>query len=126
MIAISDYWSIPGFDSLYLEDSWVLDITARPGVLEFVVDLVLRESHPRYEAPKAGEGYCYRRGVLRFRGVSSLMWQGQGTVPAIDATGEQDYGSVDVLTVTDDVYTVEGDFGRIVVASARPSVEFLA
>ncbi len=46
---MSDYWSILGFEGLYLEDSWVLDITARPGVLEFVVDLVLRESHPRYE-----------------------------------------------------------------------------
>ena len=122
---MSDYWSIPGFEGLYLEDSWVLDITARPGVLEFVADLVLRESHPRYEAPKAGEQYCHRRGVLRFEGVSSLRWEGQGSVPAIDATGEQDYGSVDALRVADDAYTVEGDFGRIVVASAPPSVEFL-
>ncbi|GEL95834.1 hypothetical protein [Cellulomonas composti] len=121
---MSDYWSILGFEGLYLEDSWVLDITARPGVLEFVVDLVLRESHPRYEAPKVGEQYCHRRGVLRFEGVSSLRWEGQGSVPATDATGEQDYGSVDALRVTDDVYTVEGDFGRIVVASAPPSVEF--
>jgi hypothetical protein len=43
---MSDYWNIPGFEDLYLEDSWVLDIAARPGVLEFVVDLVLRESPP--------------------------------------------------------------------------------
>jgi len=122
---MSDYSGLPGFEGLYLEDSWVLDITARPGVLEFVVDLVLRESHPRYEAPKAGEHYCYRRGVLRFPGVSSLRWDKQGTVQAIDATGERDYGSVDTLGMTDHAYTVEGDFGRIVVESAPPTVEFL-
>jgi hypothetical protein len=57
--------------------------------------------------------------------VSSLRWERQGSVPAVDATGEQDYGSFDFLTVTDDAYTVEGDFGRIVLASAQPPVEFL-
>ena len=122
---MSDYSRVPGFEGLYLEDSWVLDITARPGVLEFVVELVLRESHPRYESPKAGEQYCYRRGVLRFGAVSSLRWDRQGAVPAIDTTGEQDYGSVDALGVTDHAYTVEGDFGRIAVESAPPTVEFL-
>ena len=122
---MSDYWSIPGFQGLYLEDSWVLDITARPGVLDFVIDLVLCESHPRYQAPSAGEQFCHRRGIVRFEGVSSLRWDGQGSVPAIDATGELDYGSIDSLRVIDDAYTVEGDFGRIVVASTPPSVEFL-
>lgn len=91
VIAMSGYWSIPGFEDLYLEDSWVLDITARPGVLEVVVDLVLRESHLSYKPP---------------------------------LTGERDHGSVDTLTATDDGYMVEGDFGHIGVASARPSVGF--
>jgi hypothetical protein len=123
---MSDYWSIPGFEGLYLEDSWVLAITAWPGALEFVVDLVLRESHPSFVRPAVGEQYCHRRGVVRFEGVSSLRWEGQGAVPATDATGERDYGSVDALRATDDAsYLVEGDFGRIVVASAPPSVEFL-
>jgi hypothetical protein len=124
-MTMPDYWSIPGFENLYLEDSWVLDITARPGVLELVVDLVLREPHPSYEPPKTGEQYCHRRGVVRFQGVSSLRWEGQGSVPAVDATGERDYGSVDALRMTDDAYVVEGDFGRIAVASAPPSVELL-
>lgn len=122
---MSDYWSIHGFEGLYLEDSWVLDITARPEVLELVVDLVILESHPSYEKPLLGEQYSYRRGVIRFTGVSSLKWDGQGLVPATDATGERDYGSVDALRATEDGYIVEGDFGRIVVASSQPSVEFL-
>lgn len=52
--AESDYWSISGLDAFYLEDSWVLRIVARPGTLDLVVDLVLRESHPSYEPPSAG------------------------------------------------------------------------
>jgi hypothetical protein len=123
-MAMSDYWNMPGFEGLYLEDSWILEITARPGLLEFVVDLVLLDSHPLFELRSAGEQYCYRRGVIRFDGVSSLRWEKQGAPPATDATGERDYGSVDALRETDDAYVVEGDFGHIAVASPPPSVEF--
>lgn len=122
---MSDYWTIPGFEGLYLEDSWVLAINAQPGILELVMDLVLRESHPLFEPPLVSEQHCHRRGVVRFNGVSSLRWEGQAAPPATDATGERDYGSVDVLRATDDAYIVEGDFGYIVVASRLPSVEFL-
>ncbi|WP_241975561.1 MULTISPECIES: hypothetical protein [unclassified Cryobacterium] len=124
VIEMRDYWTIAGFAGLYLEDSWVLHIVARPGVLEFVVDLVLQESHPSYEAPQTGEQYCYRRGVIRFDTVSSLDWKGQGAVPAVDATGEPDYGSIDALEASEDGYVLEGDFGRIAVTSAAPSGVF--
>lgn len=36
------YWDIPGFENLYLEDSWVTAISATPGHLKIDVDLVLR------------------------------------------------------------------------------------
>lgn len=122
---MSDYWEIPGFGGLYLEDSWVLDITAKPGIVELTVDLVLRELHPDYQPPAPGEQYCYRRGFVRFTGVSSLVWEGQGAPPAVDATGEKDLGSIDVLMATDAGYEVEGDFGRIRVTSAAPVVRFV-
>lgn len=120
-----DYRTIPGFESLYLEDSWVLNITARPGSIELVVELVLCESHPLYRHPSVGERYCYRRGTVRFEGVTSLYWEGQGLVPAVDATGEQDYGSIDALTVTSDAFILEGDFGRIAITAAPPSVSLM-
>jgi len=41
-----DYWSIPGFAHAYLEDSWVLSISAQPGSLVLVIDVVLLEQHP--------------------------------------------------------------------------------
>lgn len=117
-----DYRTIPGFENLYLEDSWVLSITARPGSLELVVELVLCDSHPSYFRPAPGEQYCYRRGTVRFAGVTSLHWEGQGLVPAVDASGEQDYGSIDALIVAPNAFIVEGDFGRMTVAADPPSV----
>lgn len=117
-----EYWTLAGFEALYLEDSWVLDIIARPGILEFVLDVVLRESHPSYQAPLAGAQYCYRRGVVRFERVSSLLWDAHDVAPAVDASGERDYGSVDAFQVADESYVIEGDFGRIAVESAAPSV----
>lgn len=44
--AMRDYWSIPGFAHAYLEDSWVLSISAQPGSLVLVIDVVLLEQHP--------------------------------------------------------------------------------
>lgn len=117
-----DYSAIQGFENLYLEDSWVLSITAQPGSLELVAELVLCESHPLYHPPTVGEQYCYRQGVVRFEDVTSLHWEGQGLMPAVDATGERDYGSIDALFVTPGAFILESDFGRIAVASAPPAV----
>lgn len=121
---MSDYWEIPGFEGIYLEDSWVLSIVARPGVLELVMDLVLQESHPSYRPPSADEQYCYRRGVVRFERISKLTWDEQGAAPAIDASGEADFGSIDALRSTENGYLIEGGFGRVEVSSAAPLVEF--
>lgn len=122
---MSDYWEIPGFEGLYLEDSWVLSVVAQPGVLELVVDLVLHESHPSYRPPSADEQYCYRRGVVRFERVSKLTWEERGGVPSIDAAGEMDYGSIDALRSTENGYLLEGGFGRVAVSSVAPVVEFV-
>ena len=34
-----DYWTLPGFAELYLEDSWVLGITQVYDALTIIVDL---------------------------------------------------------------------------------------
>lgn len=122
---MTDSSTIPGLEGIYLEDSWVVGIVARPGVFEMTADLVLSESHPAYEPPRPGEQYCYRRGVLRFERVSTLTWEGQGAAPAVDASGEEDYGSIDSLAGTDGGYLIEGDFGRVAVSSVAPTVVFI-
>ncbi len=120
---MSDYWGIPGFEYLYLEDSWVTGIQVTPAQLEIEVDLVLREEHSAYAIPTPGEQYCYRAGTIRFTGVSALRWEGQGRVAAVDAAGEQDYGSIDTFDHDGNGYALTGDFGRIeVVAGGLPEV----
>jgi hypothetical protein len=97
-------------------------VVAEPGTLTFKMELVLREGHPDYHPPKLGEQYCYRSGLLIFRQVTSLSWVGPSVRPAVDATGEKDYGSVDELRVEAGGYRLIGDFGDIRVISASPEV----
>lgn len=110
---MSAYWELPGFADVYLEDSWVTGIQATPGRFVLELDLVLRETHPSYSAPAPGEQHCYRRGSIRFESVSTLHWLDQGQPPAVDSTGERDFGGIDALNYSDDVYSIVGDFGRI-------------
>jgi hypothetical protein len=112
---MTNYSQIDELRLFYLEDSWVLDVVARPGILAIALDVVLLAEHPDYEAPLPGESYCYRRGELRLEGVSSLHWVGQGLPPARDASGELDYGGVDSLEFDHDAYSITGNFGKIVV-----------
>ena len=111
---MTNYTRIDVLRFFYLEDSWVLDVVARPGTLTVALDVVLLPEHPDYEAPLPGESYCYRRGELGFEGVSRLNWIGQGLPPARDASGEFDYGGVDSLEFDDDIYNISGNFGKIV------------
>lgn len=119
------YWLLPGFEDLYLEDSWVLSIRPSESTLTLEVELVLRESHPLFRAPRPGEQYCYRRGRIRFEDVTELSWSGHGSSPATDVTGEQDLGSLDEFEVLGCAFTVGGDFGRIKVVSRQPTVEYV-
>ena len=122
---MSDYLMIPGFENVYLENGWVLDVRAEPCRLMLDVEIVLLESHLAYSEPVAGEQYCYLRGSIRFERVSELNWSGQGiSVPAVDASGERDFGSIDEFTVGDGAYVLEGDFGRIEVKSRPPTLAF--
>ena len=121
--AMTDYWSIPALENVYLEDSWVLSISAQPGSLVLAVDVVLREQHPVYRTPGAEEQYCYRRGILRFDGVTTLSWSEQGAPPAVDATGQPDFGSFDQFEVEGARYRLSGDFGLIALEADPPTLE---
>lgn len=117
------YEYLRGFEGVYLEDSWILAVSAEPEMVKFDIDVVLTESHPAYRPPRAGEQYCYRRAEIRFPEVRKLSWTGQGRVrPAVDASGSTDYGSFDNFVVEDNRYTVEGDFGRMEILSNSPEL----
>jgi hypothetical protein len=122
-VSDQSYWVLPDLSDYYLEDSWVLDVTARPGLLVLSLEVVLRETHAEHRPPKPGEQYCYRRARLIFPEVTTLAWSDQGREPARDASGEIDYGSVDALLVGDGRYSLFGDFGTIEISSAAPRIE---
>lgn len=117
-----DYESLPGFEHVLLEESYVLDIEVQPGLVEFTVELLLLPEHPEYRAPVPGERACFRDATITFPSVRALHRTGQGARPARDASGTLDFGSVDSMTGTDDGYRVLGDWGDITLRSDPPTV----
>jgi hypothetical protein len=115
--------SLPGFEHVSLEDSYVLDIAAHPGRLTLKLDLLLLPQHPRYRAPLPGERASFRPATVVFSSVRALHWTGQSVVKAaIEASGSVDYGSVDALITLQDSYKILGDWGEIIVQSEAPSM----
>jgi hypothetical protein len=120
---MTDRGDLAGLSLYHLEDSWVFDVVARPGTLTVTMNVVLLPDHPEHRPPSPGEQYCYRRGELLFRGVTSLRWDRQGLPPARDVTGQIDYGGVDWLSYVDGAYHLSGDFGDIVVAASSVRID---
>ncbi|MFI6875773.1 hypothetical protein ACIBL6_20295 [Streptomyces sp. NPDC050400] len=119
---MSDYREVSRLAVYCLEESYVLDIQAGPGVLALEIDLALNADHPQYGPASPGERHCYRRGTFQFSQVVDLSWGDQGIPPAKDATGELDYGTVDSLEVAGNLYVMTGDFGRIAVTASDLSI----
>ncbi|MFL9659699.1 hypothetical protein ACJ7VE_39105 [Streptomyces sp. PB17] len=116
--------SVPRFENVSLQDSYVLDIAVHPGLLTLKLDLLLLPRHPRYRTPLPGERACFRPVTVVFSSVRALHWTGQSVVKAaVDASGSADYGSIDALTALDeDSYKILGDWGEIIVQSEAPSM----
>ncbi|GAQ74382.1 hypothetical protein ACKI1I_14100 [Streptomyces turgidiscabies] len=119
---MNNYKQISRLAAYHLEESYVLEIEARPGSLAFELDLALSTDHPLHGPASPGERHCYRRGRLEFSPLADLHWTDQGTPPAKDATGELDYGSIDSLEVNGNLYTITGDFGHISVTALDLSI----
>jgi hypothetical protein len=118
---MTSYEELPGFATYVLEESFVLDVVAKPGVVEFRLEVVLTPEHPEYVKPDADMYLCYRDGRLVIDGVTDIRWAGQGAPPATDASGEVDYGHIDSLSFESGVFELEGDWGsmRVHAASVR-------
>jgi len=119
------YTDLAELAGVFLEESYVLDIEARPGRVKFDLDFVLTPEHPNYTAPAVGEQFCFRRGSLEFEGVRRLIWSDQGAPPARDATGEIDFGNIDSLTFDEVGFVLEGSWGRMELRAASVSATLL-
>jgi hypothetical protein len=110
---VKSYIELPGFEQVFLEESYVLAVVARPSEVSFELDVVLTPQHPKYVAPDVGMFQCYRNGRLDFEGVTDLEWTGQGRPPATDASGEIDYGQIDAMTWDVGQFELEGSWGAM-------------
>jgi hypothetical protein len=118
-----DYNSFPGLVGVYLEDSYVLGISESSDQLVFHLDAVLTPDHPAYHSPRPGERYCYANGCLVFPGVTGVVWLRRNSSRYTDASGQDDLGNIDILTVDGDAVVVEGDWGTVRISGAQPCFE---
>jgi hypothetical protein len=107
------YTDLRDLGEIVLEESYVLGLKAEPGEITLEMDFVLTPKHPAYVTPPPSESECFRRGTLRFARVRRLTWVGQGAPPAVDASGEQDYGHVDSFEWEEAQFVICGDWGRL-------------
>jgi hypothetical protein len=99
--------------NVYLEDSYVLAIEEGASTLSFTMDLVLLETHPLYEKPKAGEQYCYRRARILFRETQLILWHKRSALVFTDADDNVDLGNIDTFTIEGRTYHLTGDWGAV-------------
>jgi hypothetical protein len=110
---VPNYVALPALEYFVLEESWVVGIEVRAGIVEFIIDLMFAADHPELHRPRKGEYAYFRRGTIRFTGVSSLSWENMGVRPATDASGASDWGHIDAFDWLGTTYKLEGDFGVI-------------
>lgn len=119
-----NYYEFPMLCNIYLEDSYVLAINEEVNSLDFELDAVLTEKHSKYEKPRAGEYYCYRRASLRFSDVETLEWVERQFFAFSDAAGEIDYGNIDSFNCAGEWCLLSGDWGRVKIKGGRIEVIF--
>jgi hypothetical protein len=110
---------------VYLEDSWVLDVAPTENGVAFRLDAVLTPDHARYQPSAPGEQYCYRRARLTVASTKRSVLRRSDARPATDASGELDFGNIDVFTPVDCdgevAWEISGDWGDLL--TVEPSVE---
>ena len=115
-----DYSSLKGLSGVYLEDSYILGIQEGKNYLLFELDAALTPESPGYTPPN--EQCCYARSELLFDRITGTEWKQRTPQPYRDATGEVDYGNIDVSETLKGGYRIEGDWGSVHIWSeALPS-----
>ena len=118
-----DYTRFPSLAGVYLEDSYVLAISETGGQLTFELDAVLTPESRAYHPPRPGEHYCYASGKLVFPNVTGIEWVKRSNAHYTDAAGEEDLGNIDILTIDQEAFVAEGDWGSVRIFSEPPRFE---
>jgi hypothetical protein len=117
------YQAFPELSGTYLEDSWVLSVSVENEEVTFDLDLVLTPEDPSYHPPQRGEQHCYVRASLVISSPEGLTFNRSEAPPAVDASGEKDFGNIDSFTnVGEDRWQIEGCWGTLEVCSPQVTV----
>ena len=114
-----NYWQFPGFENVYLEDSYVLAIKAKASV-EILIEAVLTENHPLYASPLPGEQYCYRQMTIKFLSPQTYSLVLKKMTPIPNPDGSIDYGNIDEFYMNDGKYYMDGEWGELTIISEPP------
>lgn len=114
-----NYWQFPGFENIYLEDSYVLSINAKTSI-QIPLEAVLTENHSLYTQPLPGEQYCYRRMTVNFPHPQTYDLVLNNISPIADPDGSVDYGNIDEFFMADGKYYLTGEWGELTIVSDPP------
>jgi hypothetical protein len=126
------YGMRPDNASIRTETLWRGEAQAITGITEssdqlvFHLDAVLTPEHAAYHSPRPGEQYCYEKGSLVFPDVTRVVWLKRGSSHYTDASGDEDLGNIDILTVDGNAFVAEGDWGAVRISGAQPRFELSA
>lgn len=117
-----NYWQFPGFENIYLEDSYVLSINAKTSI-QILLETVLTENHSLYTQPLPGEQYCYRRMTVNFPHPQTYDLVVNNISPIADPDGSIDYGNIDEFFRADGKYYLRvGEWGELTIVSDPPMI----
>lgn len=115
-----NYWQLPGFENIYLEDSYVLSINANTISIQILLEAILTENHPLYTPALSGEQYCYRQMTVYFPHPQTYDLVLNNISPIADPDGSVDYGNIDDFFMADDKYYLRGEWGELTIVSDPP------
>ncbi len=122
---MENYYNLKGFEDLYFEDSFLLNIEKSKTRLSFIVEIVLLENYHLYQAPKAGEQHCYKQGKIVFEDFKSVSWISENFETTINIDGSEDMGNIDVFNFSSGKYHLEGSWWEVEIESPLPKLSWL-
>jgi hypothetical protein len=97
----SPYFELPGFESIFLEESFVVAIQDSAEAFAMDLEVVLTPAHRCYVAPGPEEEHCDRVATLAFRGPQEVNWRSRFDQKFFDASNSSDRGNIDSMSVSE-------------------------
>lgn len=117
------YCELPGLETFYLEDSYVLAIDETPDKFTINLDCVLTEEDTDYHPPKLDEQYCYKKLAITFDAPRHVDWLKKSFNWTTDASGERDLGNIDTFEKLEDgTFELSGSWGTVRIHADTVSV----